>query len=275
MYSRAYSDSIRETMKNLTTPPDGYNHNCFGYCTCCRTNHSLGLGNARNKALELFRELEKNKTIARSVNKLYEPLLSTDQLFSEARGKMFGVLECVTKDNCIRWLYSFSGQYNGIWLVDGWVPPLFDVDAFRRINDPVEGQIKAISREIDQAPTMSSSRLNFHKNRKKLSQNLMREIHALYKLHNFRDENITFSDLLGKKASKPTGLGDCCAPKLLNYAALSGLAPISLAEFYFGRDNRSQSRNHGQFYPACREKCQPLLGFLLCGADKKIKRHVC
>ncbi|MBT8361253.1 MAG: hypothetical protein KJO32_09875, partial [Deltaproteobacteria bacterium] len=64
-------------MKNRTTRPDAYDHNCFGYCTRCQTNHSLGLGNARNKALELFRELEQNKTIARSDNTLHEPLLST------------------------------------------------------------------------------------------------------------------------------------------------------------------------------------------------------
>jgi hypothetical protein len=258
-----------ETMKNLTTRPEAYHHNCFGYCTQCHTNHSLGLGNARNKALQLFRELETNKTIARSQHQLHEPLLSTDQLFSEARGKMFGVLECATQDNLIKWLYSFSGQYNGLWLADGWVPPLFDVDSFRCINDPAERQIKEISREFDQAPIMSPYRRNLHKKRKKLSQKLMQEIHALYKLHNFRNEKISFTELLGNTAGKPTGLGDCCAPKLLNYAALSGLAPISLAEFYFGRNNRSQSRNHGQFYPACSEKCQPLIGFLLCGAEKR------
>jgi len=259
-----------ETMKKRTVREEAHHHACFGYCTRCRTNHFLGLGNARNKAVQLLMELERNKTIARSNRQFDEPLLSTDQLFSEARGKMFGVLECVAPNNCISWLYSFSGQYNGQWLVDGWVPPLFDVDAFWRTTDPVERQIKALSREIDQLPLLSPSRLHLLKHRRKLSQSLMHKIHALYTLHNFRSESMTFTDLLGNSAGKPTGLGDCCAPKLLNFAALSGLTPISLAEFYFGRINRSRSKNHGQFYPACSDKCQPLMGFLLCGADEKI-----
>ena len=31
-------------------------------------------------------------------------------------------------------LHAFSGQYNGLWLVDGWVPPLFDIDEFLDID---------------------------------------------------------------------------------------------------------------------------------------------
>jgi len=66
----------------------------------------------------------------------------------------------------------------------------------------------------------------------------------------------------------PTGAGECCAPKLLNYAALNGLKPVGLSEFYWGKENKSGTRQHKQFYPACVEKCQPILGFMLCGAEK-------
>ncbi|MBV5332456.1 hypothetical protein JZU54_02570, partial [bacterium] len=55
------------------------------------------------------------------------PLLRTDALFGEARGKMFGVLVCRAADGSRRILKAFSGQYNGLWEVPGWAPPIFDV----------------------------------------------------------------------------------------------------------------------------------------------------
>jgi tRNA pseudouridine32 synthase/23S rRNA pseudouridine746 synthase len=65
------------------------------------------------------------------------------------------------------------------------------------------------------------------------------------------------------------GVGECCAPKLLNYAALNGLKPLGLSEFYWGKENKSGTRKHGEFYPACAEKCQPILGFMLCGIKER------
>jgi hypothetical protein len=66
----------------------------------------------------------------------------------------------------------------------------------------------------------------------------------------------------------PTGTGDCCGPKLLAQAAIEGLRPLGLAEFYWGRENRSGSRRHTTFSASCPEKCGPILGFMLCGLDE-------
>lgn len=59
----------------------------------------------------------------------------------------------------------------------------------------------------------------------------------------------------------PTGTGDCCAPKLLYQAARMGLHPVALAEFWWGPE--AAGRQAGQFYQACVERCQPLIGPLL------------
>ncbi|MBW2659655.1 MAG: hypothetical protein JRC87_08735, partial [Deltaproteobacteria bacterium] len=64
-----------------------------------------------------------------------------DYLFGPARGKMFGVMECIQSDGSLITLRAFSGQYNGLWEVEGWVPPLFNVEDFFRISDKVEKQI--------------------------------------------------------------------------------------------------------------------------------------
>ncbi|MFM7425809.1 MAG: RluA family pseudouridine synthase, partial [Elainella sp.] len=65
------------------------------------------------------------------------------------------------------------------------------------------------------------------------------------------------------RSGLPTGTGDCCAPKLLHWAALNGWKPLTLAEFWWGRPE--PGRIVGEFYAACEERCQPLLGFLLSG----------
>lgn len=63
----------------------------------------------------------------------------------------------------------------------------------------------------------------------------------------------------------PAGAGECAAPKLLQYAYLQNLQPICMAEFWWGASPQSQIRKHGQFYPACRSKCEPILGHMLVG----------
>ncbi len=63
----------------------------------------------------------------------------------------------------------------------------------------------------------------------------------------------------------PTGTGDCCAPKLLHYAAIQGLKPVAMAEFWWGPVSADRDKVQGNFYGACAERCQPLMGFLLSG----------
>ena len=233
------------------------NISASGFCTACGTVHSLNEGNSRKSALELIHRLETEKCIDDGS----DPKFSTNILFSEARGHMFGVLECADAAGNIVVLKAFSGQYNSEWLADGWVPPILDVNEFHRLSDPVDREIKQLDRLIAE-----NKNPELIQKRKALSQELMKQIHGLYQLTNFRGETRPLTDVF--KGGIPTGAGDCCAPKLLNHAALNGLKPLGLSEFYWGRENRSGTRKHGEFYPACAEKCQPILGFMLCGAGE-------
>ena len=232
---------------------------CHGFCADCGTTHSLPVGNSRQYALELLEQLNKFKRIERGT----DPKFSTDYLWSDARGQMFGVLECEDAKGNTVVLKAFSCQYNGEWLIDGWVPPVFDVETFHRLTVPVYKEINELGEQIKQhsAEELSKKRAN-------LSRNLMVEIHDLYRLTNFEGETRPLSEVLGKRKGIPVGTGDCCAPKLLNYAALNNLKPIGLSEFYFGKESKSGERQHGAFYTACKEKCQPILGFMLCGTKE-------
>jgi tRNA pseudouridine32 synthase/23S rRNA pseudouridine746 synthase len=63
------------------------------------------------------------------------------------------------------------------------------------------------------------------------------------------------------------GSGECAAPKLFQYAFSNSLKPVALAEFWWGESPPSEIRVHGQYYPACRGKCEPILGHMLSGMD--------
>lgn len=65
----------------------------------------------------------------------------------------------------------------------------------------------------------------------------------------------------------PSGAGDCCAPKLLQYAYLHNLHPLCMAEFWWGQSPCGEIRQHGVFYPACRGKCLPILSHMMHGLE--------
>ncbi len=247
---------------NQTVPKSS----CAGFCGRCRTIHALPERNCRSQSLKLIQMLSAENRIdfVTSMEKAH-PRCATSYLFGEARGKMIGVMECLQPDGTVTFLRAFSGQYNGLWEVDGWVPPLFDVQIWEQTNSATEKEIKQLGHEIEYLPPHSSVRKECVQYRKQLSRDLMKKLHSLYTLNNFRGERYPLSKVFTIKAGIPTGTGDCCAPKLLNYAALHNFIPLGMTEFYLGKENKSNSRHHGHVYPSCNEKCQPILGFMLCG----------
>ena len=69
----------------------------------------------------------------------------------------------------------------------------------------------------------------------------------------------------------PSGAGECCEPKLLQYAFLHGYKPISMAMFWWGPSPKTEIRQHGNYYPACNGKCKPILEWMLKGIDVDYK----
>ncbi len=103
--------------------------------------------------------------------------------------------------------------------------------------------------------------------RKALSRQLQAQMHASYSLTNFAGRSQSLQQLMPE--GSPTGTGDCCAPKLLHYAATHHLKPLAMAEFWWGASSVNQDKIQGKFYGACAERCQPLMGFLLSGLFQK------
>ncbi|MGJ1228395.1 pseudouridine synthase [Sphingobacterium siyangense] len=103
--------------------------------------------------------------------------------------------------------------------------------------------------------------------RKMRSGNLQKQ---LFEQYNFRNAKGQHKNVVGifdefDRTTPPAGSGECAAPKLLQYAYENQLTPLALAEFWWGCSPASEIRRHKNYYPACRKKCEPILGYMLEG----------
>lgn len=90
-----------------------------------------------------------------------------------------------------------------------------------------------------------------------------------YLLHSPKSVLATHYAAMGEHITlfPPSGTGECCEPKLLQYAFVHGMRPIEMAMFWWGKAPKTEIRQHGQFYPACNGKCKPLLTWMLKGMN--------
>ena len=262
---------LENTFTNNTQEPNStmkLSTATFGYCKKCAKVHKLSPGKSIHACRELMKDFSSNPAdnLVAMHEKTREPF-ALSELFGPSRGKMFGVMECLHPDDSITYIKAFSGQLNGIWQVEGWAPPIFDIKQYESTSYDTEKEIKALGRKIDQYTPHSKDWLMLKKLRRNLSQQLMYKIHNLYRLTNFKGETVPLHEAYNGRGGIPAGTGDCCAPKLLNFAARHNLRPTGISEFYWGKENKAATRQHGSFYSSCPEKCQPILGFLLCGLN--------
>lgn len=103
--------------------------------------------------------------------------------------------------------------------------------------------------------------------RKELSANLQQQLFDEYKFLNAKGQSKSLLPIFEEAIQMlpPAGAGECAAPKLLQHAYENNLKPICLAEFWWGASPGSEIRKHGYFYPACKSKCEPILGHMLEG----------
>ena len=185
-------------------------------------------------------------------------------------GKMFGVLvvSLPPSPSIQRGSLGFLAAYSGLlegrndWLY--FVPPVYDA------QQP-DGYFKTKEREISLTSHLSPL------TSKAMSQDLQLWLFHQYQLLNARGETKDLVDIWQEYYSRPKlrkkfplppgGTGDCCAPKLLQYAYQHGLKPVCMAEFWWGASTKTELRQHLNYYPACRGKCKPILTWMLQGLD--------
>ena len=189
-------------------------------------------------------------------------------------GKMFGVLVVEMPTGWLGFLAAYSGLLAGRNDWAYFVPPVYDAQQPDGYFKTQEREISRISRDSRES---RCSRDSGDSSSKQLSQELQTWLFHQYRLLNGCGEVKDLVDvwqeyynrpkLLRKYPLPPGGTGDCCAPKLLQYAYQQGLKPLCMAEFWWGETTKTELRHHLNYYPACRGKCKPVLTWMLQGLD--------
>ncbi len=136
----------------------------------------------------------------------------------------------------------------------------------RRMRKRHAERLEAVEREAEAVRTA----LERLKNRRRtMSDDLQRWLFSQFQMLNSRGERRSLLDIFSASAGSipPSGAGECCAPKLLQYAFSHGLKPVCMAEFWWGESPKAEVRHHLSYYPACRGKCKPILEYMLQGME--------
>lgn len=137
---------------------------------------------------------------------------------------------------------------------------------FKRLERYWKEQISEIKTELE---SFSSQIEALKAERRNRSAVLQQKLFQQFNFLNAKGETKNLCAIFEETVQKtpPAGAGECAAPKLLQYAYLSGLSPIAMAEFWWGESPKTEIRHHGYYYPSCRGKCEPILRHMLQGLN--------
>lgn len=137
---------------------------------------------------------------------------------------------------------------------------------FKRLERYWKEQISEIKTELE---SFSSQIEALKAERRNRSAALQQKLFQQFNFLNAKGETKNLCAIFEATVQKtpPAGAGECAAPKLLQYAYLSGLSPIAMAEFWWGESPKTEIRHHGYYYPSCRGKCEPILRHMLQGLN--------
>lgn len=147
----------------------------------------------------------------------------------------------------------------------------FENAELHRLRKDYRGQVEQALRTVDE---LEGTLRRLRQQRRQKSDNLQSWLFRQFRLRNARGEVKDIEEIFhdygqwqGRKMVAPAGSGECCEPKLLQYAFEHGMQPLSMAMFWWGESPKEEVRHHLQCYPACNGKCKPLLWWMLQGMD--------
>jgi len=141
---------------------------------------------------------------------------------------------------------------------------LYDKHLLKELTSTFETELNSIKKEI----SILTDQIEILKNLRKTKSNALQNwLFTNYTFLNAESEEKSLLDIFktALHSQPPAGAGECCAPKLFQYAYKNNLKPIALAEFWWGQSPKSEVRKHKQFYPSCWGKCEPILSHMLKG----------
>jgi hypothetical protein len=264
----------------------------FGYCARCQTMHTIPTTDAAKRHARILRDkLESTGRLdfdTAGGSATDDGLLDVSCLH-KVRGKMFGVLvaeDTVTGEEVV--FKAFAGKIRSYgWNLEGWVDSIVvpeEIPRFVELRDEVSNvmlEMETYDMDDDTDGNKQQSEWDSLKSRRQqLSREALAVMRREQRVVNFHGESSSLSEIFlnenrpGKQM--PVGTGECCATKLVAAAASSSsnsssssvtsnnLRLTGIAEFFLGK-SKNRRVDDGIFYDSCQDRCQKVLGFMLCG----------
>lgn len=152
--------------------------------------------------------------------------------------------------------------------------------ALIRESQFMKAELHRMKKRLAEATPIADELEDLRRKRREMSEDLQRWLFTQYRLLNYKGEvknvldifkehslstnhNSQFPTLNSQFPTPPSATGDCCAPKLLQYAYSHGMKPLQLTEFWWGATPKGEIRHHLHFYPPCKGRCMPLMRWML------------
>ena len=184
--------------------------------------------------------------------------------FSIKKGKMFGVLVVQKADKTYGYLGTVSGKLLENTKCDNFVPSIFDDTSGDFFINKGMTELSDIGSQIKIADCPSE--ISSLKEKRKLkSIALQQRLFEHYHFLNLSRKEKNLLEIFKSAAlgNPPSAAGECAAPKLLQYAIKHQLKHIAIAEFWWGSAIQNKEKQHTVFYPACKDRCRPILEYML------------
>ena len=180
------------------------------------------------------------------------------------RGKMFGVLVVQKEDHTFAYLGTISGKIPGNATCDNFIPSVFEESTDDFFINKGMTELTEMGEKIRKTNNQKEI-LALTESRKLKSFALQNRLFENYQFLNLlgAEQNVLEIFKLSSHGNPPSAAGECAAPKLLHYAFKQQLKPIAIAEFWWGNPPKNKERSHKIFYPACKDKCRPILEYML------------
>lgn len=183
--------------------------------------------------------------------------------FSVDKGKMFGVL-VIEHNGELGYLGTVSGRLKRGDECDRFVPSPFDESTDDFFINKGMTELTEIGNRIKSSQNQEEVE-KLKEERSQKSNRLQQRLFENYWFINIKGEEKNVIEVFSASShgNPPAASGECAGPKLLQFAFEHNLKPVALTEFWYGNPPKGNEREHGNYYPACKNKCRPILEFML------------
>lgn len=206
-----------------------------------------------------IRELEEDTSYQKCRQALEEETARCSQLLSQAKARLKAAKELRDRR---RQTEQPSESEQAAMIRES----QFQKAELKRLERSLKEHLSSLQKETDTYVSQIEALKNERKSR---SATLQQQLFEQFRLLNARGEVKDLCSIFAHTVHKipPAGAGECAAPKLLQYAYFHHYRPVAMAEFWWGDSPKAEIRHHGHYYPACKGKCEPILGHMLQGLE--------